>query len=57
MPVSDKVTEVNKELLQSPILINSDPYGKGWMIRIEITDLNESTNLLSAEQYKKNINF
>ncbi|MFP5040825.1 glycine cleavage system protein GcvH [Parasediminibacterium sp. JCM 36343] len=56
MPVSGKVVETNKKLLQTPTFINDDPYGEGWMIKIEITNPAEIENLLSAEQYKLNIN-
>jgi glycine cleavage system H protein len=52
MPVGGKVLEVNPGLEQSPDIVNKDPYGKGWMIKIEITDTAEAGKLLSAEQYK-----
>lgn len=53
MPISGKVIETNKRLLQEPTLINKDPYGEGWMMKIEITNLTESNNLLNAEAYKQ----
>ncbi len=56
MPVSGKVIETNKKLLQTPTLINDDPYGEGWMMKIEITRPAELQALLSAGQYKLNIN-
>ncbi len=56
MPVSGKVIETNKKLLQTPTLVNDDPYGEGWMMKIEISNAAELENLLSAEQYKININ-
>lgn len=56
MPIHGKVIETNKKLLQTPTLINNDPYGEGWMLKIEITTLAEFENLFTAEQYKLNIN-
>lgn len=54
MPVSGKVIETNKKLLQTPTFVNNDPYGEGWIMKIEITNPAEINNLLSAEQYKLN---
>jgi glycine cleavage system H protein len=51
MPVSGKVLEVNPALESSPEKVNEDPYGDGWMIRVQITG--ESSGLLSPEQYKE----
>lgn len=51
MPVTGKVTEVNAVLDGSPEKVNEDPYGDGWMIKMEITG--EVTGLLSAAQYKE----
>jgi len=51
MPVSGEVLEVNPEIVSSPELINKDPYGKGWMIRIRITDPSELDDLLTPEAY------
>ncbi len=56
MPVSGKVIETNKKLLQTPTFVNDDPYGEGWMMKIEITNPAEIEHLSSAEQYKRNIN-
>ena len=50
MPIGGEVLEMNEELEGSPELVNSDPYGKGWMIKIKISDIS-SAELLSAEQY------
>lgn len=55
MPVSGKVIEVNSNLDKNPEVVNKDPYGEGWMIRIEISNLAEGYELLSAEAYKKQI--
>ena len=52
-PVSGKVIEVNKELTNTPEVVNSDPYGLGWMVKIEIKDENESGDLLTAEKYRE----
>ena len=52
MPVSGEVLELNPELENSPALINSDPYGKGWIIKVKITDPTEVSDLIPAEKYK-----
>jgi glycine cleavage system H protein len=52
MPVSGEVLELNPALEESPEMVNKDPYGKGWMVKIKITDLSETTSLLTPEQYK-----
>jgi glycine cleavage system H protein len=52
-PCSGKVLEVNKELANTPEDVNNDPFGKGWMIKVEINDLKELDALLDAENYKK----
>jgi len=52
MPVSGKVQEMNADLDDAPELVNKDPYGKGWIIKISIQKPEELDNLLSAEQYK-----
>ena len=51
MPVAGKVTEVNPVLDASPEKVNEDPYGDGWMIKMEISG--DTTGLLSAAQYKE----
>jgi glycine cleavage system H protein len=51
MPVSGKVVEINPLLEDQPELVNSDPYGKGWLIMINMKDASEVNNLLSAEKY------
>ena len=53
MPVSGEILEVNPELDDAPELVNSDPYGKGWIVKINISQPQELDNLLSAEQYKQ----
>lgn len=51
MPVGGEVVEINKALEESPDLVNKDPYGKGWMVKIKITDPKELETLLSAAKY------
>jgi len=53
MPVSGKVDSFNKELENSPELINDDPYNKGWIISVSDFDESELETLLSADDYKK----
>jgi glycine cleavage system H protein len=53
MPVGGEVLEINPLLEESPEVVNKDPYGKGWMIKIKIADSSEISGLLSAEEYKK----
>jgi len=52
MPVGGEVLEVNPALDESPDVVNKDPYGKGWMIKIRITDPSEIDLLLTTEKYK-----
>ena len=53
MPMSGEVTEINQELENAPELVNNDSYGQGWMIRIKLTDPDNTGDLLSAEAYSK----
>ena len=53
MPISGKVYSFNKELEDSPELINDDPYNKGWIISVSDFDVSELETLLSADDYKK----
>ena len=53
MPVSGKVLEANKDIDSAPESVNTDPYGKGWIIKIAITDAKQLDGLLSADAYKK----
>ena len=53
MPLSGKVTEFNKSLESGPEKVNSDPYGDGWMVKVEISNAAETSGLLSADQYKE----
>ena len=50
-PVSGEVVEVNEALSDKPDLVNTDPYGDGWMIRIRVSDPTEIDELMTAEEY------
>lgn len=51
IPVSGKITEVNETLMDNPELINDDPYGDGWLVKVDPADDTELDELLSAEEY------
>jgi len=57
LPLPGKVTEFNAELNENegdnPTLVNEDPYGKGWIIKLELADADDREGLLTAEAYKK----
>lgn len=53
MPVAGEVTQFNDELEGSPELVNSDPYGAGWMIKVKMTDKAGLEDLLTSEEYKE----
>ena len=52
MPLSGEVVEFNEGLEDDPELVNTDPYGKGWMIKIAISDSSQIENLLDAKEYQ-----
>jgi len=54
-PVSGTVTATNDDLLDTPELVNDDPFGDGWMIEIELDDESELDELLSPEEYREQI--
>lgn len=54
-PISGEVTQVNERLDKEPALVNTDPFGEGWMIRMRIADKAELDQLLSSENYGKQI--
>ncbi len=56
MPIDGEVLEVNPELDSTPELINQDPYGKGWIAKIKLTNPDQVNDLLTADQYKELIN-
>ena len=53
MPLSGEVLEFNEGLEADPEIVNKDPYGDGWMIKIKLSDASEVDNLLSADAYKE----
>lgn len=53
MPLAGKVLEVNPGLADDPASVNTDPYGKGWMVRVKLADASGYGSLLSADQYKE----
>ena len=55
MPVAGEVVEFNEELESNPELVNSDPYGEGWMIKVKVTDKEGLDELMSSEEYKEMI--
>jgi len=52
-PISGKVLEVNDDLPENPEMINEDAYGDGWMIKIEMSDLDELNDLMTAAEYEE----
>lgn len=52
-PVAGEITEINEELEDEPELVNTDPYGKGWMVKIKVSDSSELESLLSVDEYKE----
>lgn len=52
MPVSGEILEFNEALEGNPELVNSDPYGEGWMIKVKLTDVSQFDELLDSEAYK-----
>ncbi|WP_420551848.1 glycine cleavage system protein GcvH [Tenacibaculum aiptasiae] len=53
MPLSGEVIEFNEALEDEPEMVNSDPYGNGWMIKVKLSDDSQIANLLSAEDYQE----
>lgn len=52
-PVSGEIAEINDELEDDPELVNNDPYGDGWMVKIKLSDPSELSQLLSVADYKE----
>ena len=52
-PVSGEIIEINEKLEDDPSLVNRDPYGEGWLVKIKLSDLSEVESLLTLEQYQK----
>jgi glycine cleavage system H protein len=55
MPVSGEVIEVNQDLEASPEVVNEDPYGKGWMIKVKMSDPSEVEKLLDSDAYQQEV--
>ena len=53
MPASGEIIEVNPALADTPEIVNKDPYGEGWLIKIKLSDTSELNDLLSADAYKE----
>jgi len=53
MPVSGEITSFNDALEQDPEIVNSDPYGDGWLVKIEMSDSSQVEGLLNADQYQE----
>ena len=51
-PISGEILEVNQDAIDHPELVNEDPYGKGWLLRVRASDIKELDNLLTSEQYE-----
>lgn len=52
LPVTGEIVEFNEELETQPELVNSDPYGAGWMIKVKMSDVSQYDSLLTADEYK-----
>ena len=52
MPLTGEIIDINEELNEKPELVNEDPYGQGWMIKIKVNS-SDTSDLLNSEQYKK----
>ena len=53
LPLAGTIIEFNEELETTPEEVNADPYGKGWMIKVKLTDVADFDNLMSADEYKQ----
>ncbi len=53
LPLSGEIIEFNESLESTPETVNSDPYGKGWMIKVKVANVNDFEKLLSSDEYKK----
>ncbi|MCA5006601.1 glycine cleavage system protein GcvH [Sphingobacterium bovistauri] len=56
MPTTSTVLEINEAIDASPELVNSDPYGEGWIIRVKLANVADLDGLLSADEYKSEVN-
>ena len=55
LPVAGKILEVNKSIADNPELVNNDPYGEGWMVKVELSNASDINNLLTAEAYEQTV--
>lgn len=55
-PVSGEITDVNQAVVGNPALVNTDPFGEGWFFRLKLSNPEEAANLLSSEDYGKQVN-
>ena len=53
MPMTGEIIEINQKIIDNPELVNSDPYGEGWMIKIKILDSNEVEDILDLKSYEE----
>lgn len=53
MPVSGEVIEINEELADNPEIVNEDPYGKGWLVKIKLSDASQVESLMDANAYQE----
>ena len=52
MPLSGKIIELNEVLNDNPDIVNSNPFDEGWMLKLQISNMDENLNLMNAEKYK-----
>ena len=52
-PVSGEISEINDKLQDAPELVNEDPYGDGWMVKLKVKDASEMDSLMTAEEYEE----
>lgn len=57
MPVAGTILEINSLLDSAPELVNQDPYGDGWMVKVSVSSVSDIETLLSAEEYKAQVGF
>ena len=55
MPVSSSIVEINTNLKANPMLVNSDPFGEGWLIKVKIKDISDLEKLQTVEEYQLSI--
>lgn len=55
LPMSGQIVEVNPKIVSNPELVNKDPYGEGWLVKIKVSNPEESSSLLYSAEYQMNI--